>query len=83
MSTRVIASVGVILCAAMTSFSIYLGAVEHVYTQKAPSASALSSLTTRQLVCERFQRTHNTTTTSGEVVSAILQRCPSPLHSTR
>jgi hypothetical protein len=29
---RAIASVGVLLCAATTSFSIYLGIVEHVYS---------------------------------------------------
>lgn len=32
MRLRAIASVGVVLCAAMTSLSIYLGIAEHVYT---------------------------------------------------
>ncbi|HEV3211903.1 MAG TPA: hypothetical protein VGZ03_00765 [Acidimicrobiales bacterium] len=67
MSTRWIASVGVVLCAAMTSFSIYLGVVEHVYTPKAIGLHADAALDGRHFICEKIQRWDNTTTTSGAV----------------
>ena len=72
MSTRAIASVGVVLCAAMTSFSIYLGVVEHIYTPKISShveGHILSSSNGRHFICEKIQRPDNTTTTNGSVVS--------------
>ena len=65
MSTRLIASVGVILCAAMTSFSIYLGVIERVYTPKAHVTHTLGSETQRQLQCQQLQLQHNTPTTIG------------------
>ena len=68
MSTRVIASIGVVLCAAMTSFSIYLGVIEHVYIHRTVPAHVLSSPQGRLLFCEEVQHQNNTTTTNGTVV---------------
>jgi hypothetical protein len=52
MSTRVIAAIGVVLCLAMTSFSIYLGVVEHSYTRTHVHAqSSITSLGGREDIC--------------------------------
>jgi hypothetical protein len=69
MPTRVIASIGVVLCAAMTSFSIYLGVIEHIYapsrTRAIPIATEGRQLDVgRAVVCLTVQPPHNTTTTS-------------------
>jgi hypothetical protein len=67
MSTRVIASIGVVLCAAMTSFSIYLGVVERVYTPKAKVTPTQAAPDARHFICEQIQPLHNMTTTSAGV----------------
>jgi hypothetical protein len=68
MSTRWIASIGVVLCMAMTSFSLYLGTTEHVYRSK-----ALRARTAEQVlpfdVCNAIQRMRNMTTTTGTALS--------------
>jgi hypothetical protein len=76
MSTRVIASVGVVLCVAMTSFSIYLGVIEHVYTHQTTFTHVLASPQGRQLICEKVQPSNNTTTTNGTVIDKNVT-CPS------
>jgi hypothetical protein len=77
MSTRVIASIGVVLCAAMTSFSIYLGVIEHIYTptpKDSPrlSGHVISSPDGRHFICESVQRSDNTTTTNNALVSRLV-----------
>lgn len=67
MSTRVIASIGVVLCAAMTSFSIYLGVIERVYTPKSKVTRTVSAPDARHFICEQIQPLHNMTTTSAAV----------------
>jgi len=66
MSTRAIASIGVVLCAAMTSFSIYLGVVERVYTPKS-KVTHTAAPDARHFICEQIQPLHNMTTTSAAV----------------
>jgi hypothetical protein len=65
MSTRWIAGIGLVLCAAMTTFSIYLGAVEHVYRPKPPRVHALNSVPPRDLSCQVVHFRPTTTTTHG------------------
>jgi hypothetical protein len=64
MSIRWIASVGVVLCVAITSLSIYLGAVENVYRPKVHNHT-LADVPPRLLVCQMVQLPLNTRTTSG------------------
>jgi hypothetical protein len=64
MSTRWIAGIGLVLCVAMTSFSIYLGAVEHVYRPKAPPVRSLTAAPRRDFICQFVQFRHTTTTTT-------------------
>lgn len=72
MSTRWIAGIGLVLCAAMTSFSVYLGAVENVYRAKAPRSHAVAEVSPRAFVCNQIQfRTTTTTTGDGPIVGAI------------
>jgi hypothetical protein len=72
MSIRWIAGIGLVLCVAMTSFSIYLGAVEHVYRPRAPVERSLPAVPPRDFSCQFVQFRHTTTTTSGTVsVNAI------------
>jgi hypothetical protein len=61
MSTRWIAGIGLVLCAAMTTFSIYLGAVEHVYRPKPPHETSLNSVPLRDLSCQVIQFRPTTT----------------------
>lgn len=68
MSTRWIAGIGLVLCVAMTSFSIYLGAVEHVYRPKAPLRGSISTVPPRDFTCQVVQFRHTTTTTSGTLI---------------
>ena len=73
MSIRVIASIGVVLCIAMTSFSIYLGVAEHIYTPlRTESILVGGSLGPqgRQMVCIQLQQNHNTTTTDASAPTA-------------
>jgi hypothetical protein len=62
---RAIASVGVVLCAAMTSLSIYLGIAEHVYSppQRIYTQTYVDPQGKRQEICLTV-RGGNTTTTS-------------------
>lgn len=50
MSIRAIASVGVALCVAVTTLSIYLGIVEHVYVPRATQA-VFGAQIERPLMC--------------------------------
>lgn len=68
MSTRWIASIGVVLCMAMTSFSLYLGTTEHVYRQKAVHTRTVEQVSPFD-VCAAIQRLHNMTTTTGTALS--------------
>jgi hypothetical protein len=66
MSVRGIASVGVFLCAAMMSFAIYLGVVEHVYAPLTVRAATLVSQSgRRQSICVATQHPRNTSTTDA------------------
>ncbi len=65
MSTRWIAGIGLVLCVAMTSFSIYLGAVEHVYRPK-PHEHALPTVPSRDFICQSIQFRHTTVTTDND-----------------
>jgi hypothetical protein len=58
MSIRVIASVGVMLSVAVTSFSIYLGTIEHSYSPVRTHQSSLTSLTVQRTLCLPY-RTHS------------------------
>lgn len=55
MSIRGIASVGVALCVAMTTFSIYLGIVEHVYPRSSSDSQfvlgSYGTLLSRDMYC--------------------------------
>jgi hypothetical protein len=64
MSTRVIASIGVMLCLVMTAFSIYLGVAEHVYSPHKHDTFALSRPLSRDVVCSSSPRVNNTATSS-------------------
>jgi hypothetical protein len=63
MSTRWIASIGVVLCMAMTSFSLYLGTTEHVYRPKATHAHTAEQVSPFD-VCSAIQHLHNPSTTT-------------------
>ncbi len=63
MSVRAIASVGVMLCAAVTSFSIYLGVIEHAYSPAHIRVVTLVSERGRNSTCVSTQRQRNTSTT--------------------
>jgi hypothetical protein len=65
MSIRWIAGIGLVLCVAMTSFSIYLGAIEHVYRERAPRVQVLSTVPPRDFACNVLQFRPTTTTTRG------------------
>ena len=72
MSIRAIASVGVMLCIAVTSLSIYLGVVEHVYAPREARSFApgtmhqilISGLGDRAPVCEALRNTSSTSSGS-------------------
>jgi hypothetical protein len=72
MSIRVIASVGVVLSVAMTSFSIYLGVIEHSYSPVQTRELSLTSLEGRQPLCLQYHVTPSTTASlipgSGKIV---------------
>jgi hypothetical protein len=72
MSTRVIASIGVVLCAAMTSFSIYLGVLERVYTPRSQVTPSVLAPNARHLICEQIQPAHNTTTTNATAAAGYV-----------
>ena len=63
MSIRVIASVGVMLSVAMTSFSIYLGIIEHSYSPMQTREVSLTSLQGRQTLCFQYRVQPSTTAT--------------------
>jgi|GEM_PF-4759760 len=63
MSIRVIASVGVLLSVAMTSFSIYLGIVEHSYSPMQTRELSLNTLEGPKTLCFQYQVRSNTTPT--------------------
>ncbi len=61
---RAIAGVGVVLCLAMTSFSIYLGIAEHAFNRHTAYVDfVLPGATGRQLHCLAFQQGSQTATT--------------------
>lgn len=80
MRIRAIASVGVMLCVAMTSFSIYLGVIEHVYAPPELRAQTLVTVNGKQVICLGGQASHNTTTT---VVGMKVVSCETPKRSHR
>jgi hypothetical protein len=57
MSIRLIASIGVVLCVAMTTFSIYLGVVEHADQQPRTHVS-LPALQERSALCFSIEQRH-------------------------
>jgi hypothetical protein len=63
MSTRVLASIGVVLCMVMTSFSIYLGVIEHIYTPHARTSIVVQTAFGTDRICLPAQSHRNTTTT--------------------
>ena len=63
MSIRVIASVGVMLSVAMTSFSIYLGVIEHSYAPVQTSRYSIPSLKGRTTQCMQYHVLASTTST--------------------
>jgi hypothetical protein len=63
MSIRVIASVGVMLSLAVTSFSIYLGIIEHSYSPAQTREYSLTSLEGRKTICLQYQAATSTTST--------------------
>lgn len=66
---RAIASVGVVLCLAMTSFSIYLGIAEHAFNRH-PAADVAFVLPTgrgRQVVCLEYEHTSTTISAARKV----------------
>jgi hypothetical protein len=73
MSVRAIASVGVVLCAVMTSFAIYLGVIEHVYAPLTVRAATLVSQSGRQSICIATQHPRNTSTT--DVTKTTAEAC--------
>jgi hypothetical protein len=59
----------------MTSFSIYLGVIEHIYKPNKPSATRTVSrvvLDGRQLICLKVQQPHNATTTSDAAATKVV-----------
>jgi hypothetical protein len=74
MSVRAIASVGVFLCVAMTSFSIYLGVVEHAYSPPAIRTATLVSMHGRTSICVATQRELDTSTTT-DVKRTTVESC--------
>jgi hypothetical protein len=69
MSTRVIAAIGVVLCLAMTSFSIYLGVVEHSYTRGHAHTLAVAPPPERVLNCLALQPGYRTLAMSGHAAT--------------
>jgi hypothetical protein len=63
MSIRVIASVGVMLSIAVTSFSIYLGIVEHSYSPVHTGGFSIASLEGRKSICVQYHVAASTTST--------------------
>lgn len=63
MSIRVIASVGVMLSVAMTSFSIYLGVVEHSYSPMKTREYSYTSRAGRESVCVQYRVSPSTAST--------------------
>jgi hypothetical protein len=59
---RAIASVGVMLCAAITSYSIYLGIAEHVYTPTRFNAAIVPAARGLQIACYKVQVDSSATT---------------------
>jgi hypothetical protein len=72
MSIRVIASVGVMLSVAMTSFSIYLGIIEHSYSPVQTREISLASLNGRRSVCLQYRVSTSTTST---IVPGTRRQC--------
>jgi hypothetical protein len=63
MSIRVIASVGVMLSIAVTSFSIYLGVIEHSYSPLHTREYSLLSPEGRKTICVQYPAATSTTST--------------------
>jgi len=64
MSIRAIAAVGVLLCAAMTSFSIYLGIAEHAYGPRSVREQLETQTIVHRLICDAAHTPRSTATTS-------------------
>ncbi len=79
MRIRAIAGVGVMLCVAMTSFSIYLGVIEHVYASPELRAHTLATVNGKEVICLGGTASHNTTTTS--VAGLKVVSCEASRHS--
>ena len=65
MSIRVIASVGVMLSVAMTSFSIYLGIIEHSYSPIRTREVSLTFPQGRETLCFQYHVQPSTTATAA------------------
>lgn len=76
---KVIASVGVVLCLAMTSFAIYLGIAEHVYAPHASYAPAALVFYTPNGRSETCARSSKVTTTTSDVTAQVTS-CTSSTH---
>lgn len=76
MSTRVLASIGVALCVLMTSFSIYLGVIEHIY---APTSRVHSFLLETPIgarkICVEVRTSH------GHTTKITPRVCPAHVHT--
>ena len=76
MSTRLLASIGIVLCVAMTTFSIYLGVIENIYGKTSYSHHTLSYLAVGsgrvEDVCIGVPRPSKTTTTSAPSSSPFM-----------
>ena len=64
MSIRTIAAVGVLLCAAVTSLSIYLGVVEHAYGPRSAHEVLVMQSVVHRTICDAVRTPQSTTTTS-------------------
>ncbi len=74
MSVRALASVGVILCVAMTSFSIYLGVIEHAYSPATlRTATLVSQAGRRETICLSTQ--HQSTATTTPKAKVTVESC--------
>jgi len=65
MSIRAIAAVGVLLCVAMTSLSIYLGVVEHAYGPRSAHQVLVMESMVHRTICDEQNSARSTTTTSS------------------
>jgi len=77
MSTRVLASIGVALCMAMTSFSIYLGVIEHIYAPRHTYQYVLQTNFGTQEICVPVP-THHSTTRRHAHLRVTPVPCPAP-----